>query len=102
MVQPLEQKKRQGILIWILVIVAIITAIVWYTNYQKKPSIEEGLITPEEGEPVAGPSISEERLKEIELDFSVLDNSLFKSLKSHGALPVTAGETGRENPFEPY
>jgi len=32
--------------------------------------------------------------------FSVFDNDLFKSLKSHGVLPVTAGETGRANPFE--
>lgn len=95
MAQPLKQKKRQKILIYVLIVVVIITAFVWYTNYQKKPSLEEGV-------PATGLSVSEERLKEIELDFSILDSPLFKSLKSHGALPVTVGETGRENPFEPY
>lgn len=100
MVQPLEQKKRQRILIYILVVVAIITAFIWYSNYQKRPVVEEFIPT-EEGSAI-GPSFAEETIKEIRLDFSILDDSLFKSLKSHGLLPVTAGETGRENPFSPY
>ena len=98
MVQPLEQKKRQKIFLIILVVVVVITVVVWYLNYQKKPLSEELISLG--GLP--GSSITEEKLKVIKLDFGILDNNLFKSLKPHGDLPVTSGETGRENPFEPY
>ncbi len=94
--QPLEQKKRQKILLGILIAVAVVTVFIWYSNYQKGPAVEESTSQEE------STSATEERLKEMELDFSVLNNNLFKSLKSHGALPVITGETGRENPFEPY
>lgn len=95
MIQPLEQKKRQKIFLGVLVVVLIITGFVWYLNYSKGPSGE--------GVPVgqiAGTSALDEKLKTIKLDLGILDTNLFKSLKSHGALPVTAGETGRTNPFE--
>lgn len=100
MAQPLAQAKRQKVLIAILAAVLVITAFVWYINFQKKP-LEEEYVSPEQ----AGTAISlplEERLKEIRLDVSALDNSLFKSLRSHGLLPVTIGEAGRENPLLPY
>lgn len=96
--QPLKQKQRQRILIGILAAVLIITAIFWYLNYKKTPSVE-GLIPSEK---TVSPSATEEKLKAVKLDFSVFDNKLFKSLKSHGVLPVIKGETGRQNPFEPY
>ena len=97
MAQPLEQKKRQKILLGILVAVIIITVAVWYSSYYEGPSVEE--IVPS-GQLTTGASAIEEELKTIKLDFSVFDDDLFKSLKSHGVLPVTAGETGRINPFE--
>ena len=34
--------------------------------------------------------------------FDIFDGSLFKSLKSYGALPVVADSLGRINPFIPY
>lgn len=34
--------------------------------------------------------------------FSVIDNPLYKSLKTYGAVPVTADSLGRLNPFVPY
>ncbi len=91
MVKPLEGKKRQKTLLMALVVVVIIIVFVWYSNYQKEPVVEE-----------SAPQITGKRLKDIKLDLSVLDDSLFKSLRSHGVLPVTAGETGHTNPFEPY
>ncbi len=94
MVKPAEQKKRQKTLIIILIVVVIIAIIVWYLGLQEGPSIK----VPAE----SGVSPAEEILKEIKLDFSVFDDPLFKSLKSHGALPITVGETGRENPFSSY
>jgi len=97
MAQPLEQKKRQKILVGILVAVVIITAVVWFSNYYKGPAVEK---TVAPGQLTTGSSAMDEELKTIKLDFSVFDDDLFKSLKSHGVLPVTAGETGRTNPFE--
>lgn len=98
MVKPTEQKKRQKTLVIILIVVVIIAIIVWYFSLQGGPSIK----VPAEGGVPSGVSPAEEMLKEIKLDFSVFDDSLFKSLKSHGTLPVVVGETGRENPFSSY
>lgn len=100
MVSPLEQKKRQKILIIILIVVAVITVFVWYLITRGMPSIKDFI--PEGIRLLEGPSPSEMRLKGIELDFSILDSDLFQSLKSHGDLPVTVEEVGRENPFVSY
>src|SRR4030042_6307767 len=97
MAQPLEQKKRQKILVGILVAVVIITVVMLYSSYYKGPSVEE---TVAPGQLTTGSSAMEEELKTIKLDFSIFDDDLFKSLKSHGVLPVTAGEAGGTNPFE--
>lgn len=97
MAQPLAQLKRQKVLIIVLAVVLVITAFVWYSNFQQ-PAAEE-YIPSEEG---ISPLPIEERLKEIRLDLSALDDTLFKSLRSHGLLPVTIGESGRENPLESY
>jgi len=93
----MNQKKRQNLLIGILIIVAIIAIIYWYPNYKKTSLIEKS-----EQQTMTGLSPSEEIIEEIKLDFSILDNLLFKSLESHGILPVTAGETGNPNPFLSY
>ncbi len=94
----LKQKKRQQILIIILIIAVIAVAITWYLNTQEK-SIE---VKPSEQQPVAGLSINEERLAEIKIDFSIFEDPLFKSLQSHGLLPVTVEEAGNENPFKGF
>ncbi len=96
MVQIIEQKKRQKVLIIILIVAAIVAVLTWYFYSQKGPSLEGlGEVT------TPGASINDQKLKTIKLDFSVLDDVLFKSLKSHGVLPVAAGETGQTNPFQP-
>lgn len=97
MAQLLEQKKRQKILLGILVAAVVITAFVWYLNFQKSSSINGAA----QSGSVSVSTITEQKLKEIKLDFSVLDDVLFKSLKSHGILPISPGETGRDNPFQP-
>ncbi len=95
----LKQKKRQKVLIIILIIAVIVTGITWYLN-RPKTSPATKLISGEKGS--SGFSITEERLAEIKLDFSIFEDPLFKSLKSHGLLPVTVDQAGRENPFEAY
>lgn len=95
MTKTSDPKMRQKILIGILIVAAIALGFFWYSGLQTRPSFEE-LISGSGGASL----ISEEKIKTIQLDLDVLDSSLFKSLKSHGVLPVTAGQTGRDNPFE--
>jgi len=95
----LKQKKRQQILIIVLVATIIITGVSWYLSNQEKLTGTK-VVSDQEG--LTGFSITEERLAEIKLDFSIFNDPLFKSLKSHGLLPVTVDEVGRENPFEAY
>lgn len=40
--------------------------------------------------------------KDIAINFSALDNPVFKSLKTFGELPVKPGVTGKTNPFSPF
>lgn len=98
MIQLIEQKKRQKTLLVILAIVLVITGVIWYIGLN--PSPVEKLVS--SGQLPGGFSVTDEKIKEAKLELNILDSDLFKSLKSHGALPVTAGETGRTNPFEPY
>lgn len=92
MVKPIEQKKRQTVLAGLLVIVVIITAIIWYSSFSKRSSSEQL---------IGGLSVSDQKLKDAKLDLGVLDNPVFKALKSHGVLPVTVQQAGRDNPFGP-
>ena len=92
----MNQKKRQNLLIVILIIVAIVAIVYWYSNYKKTSPGES------KQQVAAGLSPIEEIIREIKLDFSILDDTLFESLESHGILPVTAGETGNPNPFLSY
>lgn len=41
-------------------------------------------------------------IKLQEFSFEVIDSPFYKSLKSYGAVPVTADSLGRPNPFIPY
>jgi len=41
-------------------------------------------------------------LRSIKLDFSIFDSILFKQLKVFGIIPVTPGQTGREDPFRRF
>lgn len=96
MPKPIEQKNRQKILIGILVVAVAAAGLFWYFNSQNKPSLES-LIPGDLGGSAS--LVSREKIKNIQLDIDILDDSLFKSLKSHGVLPVTAGQTGSTNPF---
>lgn len=92
---PISQKKRQKILIIALIAVIIIAGLVLYVSQTRtisKTSKQKAL---------SSMSAREKELKQIKLELEVLDNQLFQSLKSYGVLPVTPGETGKENPFQP-
>ncbi len=53
-------------------------------------------------QPVAVAREISPELRSANLDFSILDNILFKQLKVFGIIPVNPGQTGRANPFAPF
>jgi len=85
-----QQRKKQKYLTLIVMAALIVTAIILYFGYFKKsePILEEI------------PSISV--LKEIEIDFVVLDSQFLQESQIFENVPPFEGETGRENPFLPY
>lgn len=58
--------------------------------------------------PVApAPSVSSRQeipadINSVHLDFSIFNNVLFQQLKVFGAVPVSPGQSGRDNPFAPF
>ncbi len=41
-------------------------------------------------------------LSSANLNFSIFDSILFKQLKVFGIIPVSPGQTGRDDPFRPF
>jgi len=42
------------------------------------------------------------KFKDLELDFSAIDDLMFKNLRIFGESPVLPGSTGREDPFAAF
>jgi len=103
-IKTLEQRKRQKILLFVALGIALIAVIILYFGFFKKqPSSEViniGTPTPTTGG--GGSSVSDEKLKKLNLDFDFLNNKILSFLKIHGQIPVEKGEAGRDNPFIPY
>lgn len=105
-IKPLEQRKRQQILLIVGLAIIIIAGLVLYFGLWKRQPVSEE--PPLEAQPLV-PSyeeritlVLEEKLKKIDLDFTFLNETILPFLKIHGDLPVEKGETGRDNPFIPY
>jgi flagellar basal body-associated protein FliL len=113
-----SEQKRQKKLILILVGAVVATAGVVYFGFSftspaptaenSQPTTEDVQETmeplpasPEEQTPVATDSDSVSA-ESITLDFSVLDDPKFQSLKKFGGGLDTSGPKGRSNPFVPY
>ncbi len=98
MVQADKQKKRQTILFAVLAVAVLVGVFILYSNYYENKSKTE------KSQEATAEIISgfERELGKVKLELDILDNKLFKSLKSYGVLPVTPGETGQENPFQPH
>lgn len=60
--------------------------------------------TAAESPTVVQPAVREisPELRNVNLDLTLLDNILFKQLRVFGIIPVSPGQTGRENPFLPF
>ncbi len=106
-----QEQKKQKILIVILIalILSIALVLVWVflgpKTVTKQPAEKEiSKMAKEKSSGEEGGRIFPmgEGLVSTELDLSILEKPQFKNLRSHGDLPVKAGQTGRANPFLPY
>jgi hypothetical protein len=102
MAGTLEQRKRQKILLFVALGIALGAVVVLYFGFLKKPTPSEVISIAPTGPSTGGSAVPEERLKKINLDFDFLNEKILSFLKIHGNIPVQKGETGRDNPFNPY
>jgi len=81
-----EKKKQQQYLILVFVMVAIVTALVFYFGVFKKPKPESIIIlTP---------------ARKVEIDFNIFKSPVLSKLQPFEEVLEFVGEIGRENPFK--
>ena len=104
-----QEEKKQKILTVILVICFLAMAVVLIWNFSGPKTSNQPTKMISETVNESFPYLNEENgflpsegLVSTELDLKVLESTQFKDLRSHGDLPVKAGQTGRPNPFLPY
>lgn len=99
-------EKRQKILIVVLIIILIAIAAILYYVFFGGGTLPAPVITPSGLLPAPlqpQPTVSiEKQIESIKLDSSILDSSLFKSLKIYGEIPIKIESFGRDNPFSPF
>lgn len=88
----IEERKRQKKLIWILTVVVLITIIVLWQGFFKKPK-EIEVVSPKRVIP---------EFREVKINFQILETPLLKELQPFEKIKPFEGEIGRENPFLPY
>jgi hypothetical protein len=89
----LQEKKKQKYLIYIFILIIVATFLILWLGFFRKPQI-----TPE----IVAPTGVSESWQKIEIDFKILENPLFQSLKDFEKIPPLEGAVGRENPFIPF
>ncbi len=86
-----EEKKKQKYLVILVSSVILVTVLIlWFGVFKDKSNLMVFEIRPAN------------LIKEIDVDFNALDNSIFDDLKVFEDIPEFEGEIGRENPFLPY
>ena len=92
-----KKKKKQQVLVFVLIGVLAISAAVLYFGVLK-----------ESPETKAPPLIVLPKSSDIEIDFSIFESTAFQDLQEPAEIPTLEeglgedGEMGRENPFIPY
>jgi len=86
----IQQRKKQKYLTIIVAAVFIITAVIlWFGYFRKAEPVSEII-----------PSLSS--IKEIKIDFDVLENPFLQESQIFEKILPFEGEIGRKNPFSPY
>lgn len=84
-----QKKKQKYLLTAVGLIILTIAGVMYFGFFRKK---EETIINVTSVSPI----------KEINIDFNVLENPFFEKIKPFEKIPDYEGEVGRENPFLPY
>lgn len=87
----IEQKKKQKYLIFIFLGVIAVTLIVIWLGFFKEKTFD-----------FFSSSTAVVPLREVKIDFEVLESPTLKDLKPFSKIPAFEGEAGRDNPFLPY
>jgi hypothetical protein len=102
-----QQKKQKQLLYALIFYVILIAAVFYFGFFSKSEPAENSLVeNPSAPEEAAG-SLSTDALvqalnSEAGISFSFLQDKKFQDLKISSKLPLTVGEKGRVNPFEPF
>jgi len=106
-IKSLDQKKRQKILLFVALGIFLVAVLVLYFGFWKSnpvsvEEIQNQVTGTAQTSRTSG--VSEQKLKEIDLDFDFLNNKILPFLKKHGKIPVEVDKEkiGRDNPFIPY
>lgn len=87
----IKQKQKQKKLLSIVVIVIIVTVLILWFGYFREPD-----------QPIEEVTSFLTEIKEIKINFEVLEEAFFEEIIVFEEIPLFEGETGRENPFLPY
>lgn len=89
--------SKQVVLIFILILALLVTTFIWYNaKREQEPLANDQAIS-------FGTEIAElRRLKELELDTAILEDSFFQNLREPEEVPPLSGEAGRKNPFSAF
>ncbi len=85
----IQQRKKQKYLTLIVIVSFIIIAVILWFGYFRKPEFVR------EEAPISS-------IKEIKIDFDVLENPFLQESQLFEDIPAFEGEIGRENPFLLY
>ena len=86
----IQQRKKQKYLTLIVIVSFIVIAVIlWFGYFRKSESVSETI-----------PSFSE--VKQIKIDFNVLEGQFLQESQIFEKVPSFEGEIGRDNPFLPY
>ncbi len=86
-------RNQSRIISLLIILVGLVGGYVYYSN-----SYSEELFPL----PVNIQKSTLQLFKEMVIDFSILDDSVFRSLRVYGELPVTPGVSGKSDPFSPF
>lgn len=90
MVDFIQEKKKQKRLVYIMTAVLLITFLVIWFGFLRKPEVS-----------APKPSSAGLEFEKVEIDFSLLESPVLRELKDFEAIPQFEGDLGRENPFLP-
>ena len=91
-----NQQKKQKYMIWVFLAVLIITGTVLYFGYFKDKIKIGGINIP-----IFGQDAGSAAIRDINIDFNMLDRKEFKDLTPFDDAVPFDGKVGREEPFKP-